>query len=69
MDTEEVFFDMYIPEEAFVSNFSLSIKDKVYVAKVETKEKAKEIYSESNDTAGLLQSNTKSEFEGTQHVS
>ena len=32
-EPKEILFDMYIPQEAFVSNFSMVIKDKTYQAK------------------------------------
>ena len=56
-----------IPKDAFVSNFSMIIQNQTYVAKVETKQKAKKIYRESKNNAGLLES--KVEFEETHHVS
>ena len=43
------------------------IQNQTYVAKVETKQKAKKIYRESKNNAGLLES--KVEFEETHHVS
>ena len=64
-ESQMVFFDMYIPKDAFVSNFSMIIKDKIYVANVETKEKAKSI---SNSNAGLVQNHEQSDFKETEHV-
>jgi hypothetical protein len=61
-EAKEVFFDMYIPKEAFVSNFTMNIKGKTYQAAVKTKEVAKQIYDESNDTSGLLQTTSQPEF-------
>merc|ERR1712154_648027 len=61
-DAKEVFFDMYIPKEAFVSNFTMTIKGKTYQAAVETKEKAQNIYNESTDTSGLIQTTSQPEF-------
>ena len=61
-EAKEVFFDMYIPKEAFVSNFTMDIKGKTYEAAVKTKEIAKEIYENSTDTSGLLQSFSQPEF-------
>jgi hypothetical protein len=58
---KEVFFDMFIPQEAFVSNFSMVIKGKTYEAKVETKEVAEQTYEKSTSTSGLVKSN-KPEF-------
>ena len=53
---------MYIPKEAFVSNFTMVIKGKTYQANVKTKEVAKQIYEDSTDTSGLLQTTTQPEF-------
>ena len=61
-EAKEVFFDMYIPKEAFVSNFIMVIKGKTYQANVKTKEVAKQIYEDSTDTSGLLQTTTQPEF-------
>ena len=61
-NTKEVFFDMFIPKEAFVSKFSMVINDKTYEANVETKENAEKIYKNSTSTSGLLQSNSLPEF-------
>ena len=66
-EVQEAFFDMFIPEEAFVSKFSMKIKDQIYFAKVEIKEKAKDLYVESNENAGLLES-LETDFNGTNHV-
>merc|ERR1711976_985555 len=60
-EIKEVFFDMFIPQEAFVSNFSMVIKGKTYEAKVETKEVAEQTYEKSTSTSGLVKSN-KPEF-------
>jgi len=67
-DSQEAVFDMYIPEDAFVSNFSMKIKDKTYVAKVETKEKAKTIFENSGSNAGLVQNRERSDFKETNHI-
>jgi len=61
-EAKEVFFDMYIPKEAFVSNFTMIIKGKTYQANVKTKEVAKQIYENSTDTSGLLQTTSNPEF-------
>ena len=61
-EAKEIFFDMYIPKEAFVSNFTMVIKGKTYQANVKTKEVAKQIYEDSTDTSGLLQTTTQPEF-------
>lgn len=47
----EVTFEIVLPDTAFVSNFSMVINDVEYVAAVEEKEEAKEIY-DSQVTAG-----------------
>merc|ERR1711962_568250 len=60
-EINEVFFDMFIPQEAYVSNFSMVIKGKTYEAKVETKEVAEQTYEKSTSTSGLIKSN-KPEF-------
>merc|ERR1711962_865939 len=60
-EAKEVFFNMFIPQEAFVSNFSMVIKGKTYEAKVETKEVAEQTYEKSTSTSGLVKSN-KPEF-------
>ena len=65
-ESKLVFFDMYIPKDAFVSNFSMTIKEKIYVANVETKEKAKIIFENSNSNAG--QNHKQSDFKETEHV-
>ena len=65
----EVVFEMYIPEEAFVSNFTMEIKGQTYVAKVETKKEAKEIYDNSQSSSGLVQSQTEPEFKDGKLVS
>merc|ERR1712241_1234800 len=56
------FFDMYIPKEAFVSNFTMTIGGKTYQAAVKTKEVARYIYNESTDTSGLIQTTSEPEF-------
>ena len=66
--SQEAFFDMYIPEDAFVSNFSMEIKDKTYVAKVETKKDAENIFENSESNAGLVQNQDQSDFKETNHV-
>ena len=67
-EASEVFFDMFIPQEAFVSNFSMDIKGQTYVAKVETKEEAKEIYDSSSTSSGLVQSQSEPEFKDGKQV-
>merc|ERR1711879_559993 len=64
----EVVFDMYIPEEAFVSNFTMEIKDQTYIAKVEEKETAKEIFDASETSSGLVQSQRDPEFKDGKQI-
>ena len=59
--TQQAYFEMIIPKEAFVSNYTMIIKDEIFIAKVETKEEAKNIYTDSNDNAGLVQENYKTD--------
>ena len=61
-DAREVIFDMTIPKEAFVSNFSMVINGTTYQATVKTKEAAKTIFANSGVTSGLIESNTQPEF-------
>ena len=61
-DTREVTFDMFIPKEAFISKFSMVINGRTYQAKVKTKQIAKNIFTSSRVTSGLIQSNTQPEF-------
>ena len=68
-EEREVFFDMFIPKEAFVSNFSMVINDKTYVAKVDIKEVATQIYKESETNAGLVEAETPKENVEVKHVS
>ena len=68
-EATEVVFDMYIPGEAFVSNFTMDIKGQTYVAKVETKKEAKEIYDNSQSSSGLVQSQSEPEFKDGKLVS
>ena len=67
--TQESSFDMIIPEEAFVSNYSMILKGETYTAKVEEKDKAKETYQNSEDNAGLVRENYKTESKDTKKVS
>ena len=68
VESQEASFDMYIPEDAFVSNFSMEIKDKTYVAKVETKKDAETIFENSQSNAGLVQNQDQSDFKETNHL-
>jgi len=47
--SQEVSFTAVIPDSAFISNFSMIIDDKEYVAEVKTKEEAKDVYEEAVD--------------------
>ena len=67
--TQESSFDMIIPEEAFVSNYAMILKGETYTAKVEEKDKAKETYQNSEDNAGLVRENYKTESKDTKKVS
>ena len=55
--TQPAHFEMFIPKEAFVSNYTMIIKDVMYFAKVEAKATAKDIYGNSTDNVGLIQEN------------
>ena len=61
-NTREVTFDMFIPKEAFISKFSMAINGRNYQAKVKTKQIAKNIFTSSRVTSGLIQSNIQPEF-------
>ena len=53
-------FNMVLPKSAFISNFSMNIKDEEYVADVKEKEEAKKTYDEavaSGASAGLVSKN------------
>ena len=69
IENKEIFFHMFIPLEAFVSNFSMVMKGKSYEAKVKTKEIAKQTYEDSTSTSGLVQSNSLPEFTDGKQVS
>ena len=66
-DPQEAFFDMYIPKEAFVSHFSMLVKNQSYVAKVQEKEEAQSTYNASTSNSGLVQS--QKQGEKSNHVS
>ena len=68
-EVSEVFFDMYVPKEAFVSNFSMSLKGQTYVAKVDKKEEAEAKFNESTVSAGLIGEQKTPEFKEGKHVS
>merc|ERR1719400_2511171 len=53
-------FTMVLPESAFVSNFSMTVKEEEFVAQVKEKEEAKKAYEEAVDdglSAGLVSKN------------
>ena len=55
-------FNMVIPQSAFISNFSMIIKDEEFVAEVKEKEEAKKAYDDALSTgagAGLISKNTR----------
>ena len=55
---QEVPFEMVLPEEAFISNFTIETRGKTYVSRVEKKEDAKKIYNKEakrGQTVGLVQ--------------
>ena len=60
---------MIIPEEAFVSNYSMVLKGETYTAMVEEKDKAKKTYQNSEDISGFVRENYKTESKDTKKVS
>ena len=55
----EIMFSMKLPSEAFVSNFSMTLNDKEYVAEVAEKKAADKIYNnavQQGQNAGLVSS-------------
>ena len=60
--TNEVVFDMIIPKNALLSNFSMVISGKTYQGKVKSKEKANDVFRSSVVNSGLVESETLSEF-------
>ena len=60
--TNEVVFDMIIPKNALLSNFSMVINEKTYQGKVKNKEKANDVFRSSVVNSGLVESETLSEF-------
>merc|ERR1712183_1008020 len=59
-EANKAVFTMVLPESAFISNFSMRIKEEEYVAEVKEKEEAKRTYEESVDdglSAGLVSKN------------
>uniref|UniRef100_A0A2K6FWA3 Inter-alpha-trypsin inhibitor heavy chain family member 6 n=1 Tax=Propithecus coquereli TaxID=379532 RepID=A0A2K6FWA3_PROCO len=47
-EAHEAFFDLDLPRLAFISNFTMTINNKVYVAEVKEKDQAKKIYKEAH---------------------
>merc|ERR1712183_1212532 len=59
-EANKAVFTMVLPESAFISNFSMRIKEEEYVAEVKEKEEAKRTYEEAVDdglSAGLVSKN------------
>lgn len=59
---QEVSFTVVIPDQAFISNFSMKIRDEEFVAEVKEKEEAKETYDQavsSGQSAGLVNQDTR----------
>merc|ERR1719225_2222096 len=59
-EANKAVFTMVLPESAFISNFSMTIKEEEYVAEVKEKEEAKKTYEEAVDSglnAGLVSKN------------
>jgi len=57
-EKKETSFGLCIPERAFVSSFSMTIKEKTYEAKVKPKEEAKKDFDQGNENGGLVSSGT-----------
>ena len=66
-ETTEVVYDMYVPHEAFVSNFSMTLNQETYVAKVDLKDNASDTFKQSEFTSGLVENNV--EFKEGKRVS
>ena len=64
--TQESSFDMIIPEEAFVSNYSMILNGKTYTAKVEETDKVRKT-DQNNDEP--LREHYKTESKDTKKVS
>ncbi|KAM8753024.1 inter-alpha-trypsin inhibitor heavy chain H6 [Rhynchonycteris naso] len=47
-EAQEAIFDLNLPRLAFISNFTMTINNKVYIAEVKDKHRAKKIYEEAN---------------------
>ncbi|KAM4663350.1 inter-alpha-trypsin inhibitor heavy chain H6 [Discoglossus pictus] len=46
-EAKEAIFDLDLPSSAFISNFTLNIKGKIYIAEVKEKHQAKKMYDEA----------------------
>jgi uncharacterized protein YegL len=62
--SQEVTFNMVLPDTAFISNFTIQLngKDEIYVAKVAEKEEAKKSYDnavKSGQSAGIVDADTR----------
>ena len=66
---EESTFDMIIPEEAFVSNYSMILNGKTYTAKVEETDKVRKTDQNSQNNAQPMRENYKTESKDTKKVS
>ena len=60
---------MIIPQEAFVSNYSMVLKGKTYTAKVEEVEKAKKTFENSENNSGLVRENYKTDSKDSKKAS
>jgi hypothetical protein len=61
-ETREVTFSMVLPDSAFFSNFSMILKGEELLARVDKKEKAKDIFEGAKSrksAAGLVQQDTR----------
>uniref|UniRef100_A0A4W3GNU6 VIT domain-containing protein n=1 Tax=Callorhinchus milii TaxID=7868 RepID=A0A4W3GNU6_CALMI len=47
LGAREAIFDVNLPNTAFISNFTLTVDNKEYVANVDEKERAQKIYTEA----------------------
>ena len=66
---EESIFEMIIPEEAFVSNYSMILNGKTYTAKVEETDKVRKTDQDSQNNAEPMRENYKTESKDTKKVS
>ena len=65
----EIVFEMYIPSNAFVSNFYMVIEGKTYQAKVKTMFAAETAYADSENSSAIALSTAMPEFTDGQYVS